>query len=489
MNFTVILFFPACSDDEKEETVRKIIILYTNDEHGWMEESEETDGAAKLMGVWREVEEYDEKGHFLILSGGDNWTGPAISTWFKGESMVEVMNAMEYDAAAIGNHEFDFKVDGLMDRIDQADFPYLSANIQEKATGEMVDFALPYIVKEVNGVMVGLIGLTTTSTPYSTFPDYVADYNFISYAEALTEIVPQVKEDGAELLIVVGHICYYEMQALVPTAVELGISIIGGGHCNDLVAVTIDGVTIIEGGSYMQSYARVELLFDIEDDSIVEINPSTHENTGGTPDPDVENIVSFWRTLADAELSEVIGYVNEEIYYRSNAMYNLVTDSWLYSHPSADISATNIGGIRQSIPAGDITKGTIIGVLPFQNQIIQLELTGEQLIDCTGYLIVGGMTRINGYFLTDGTPIHTDTVYSVLTTDYLYARSDINFHLYDTDPYYTGMNYHQPTLDYIFSFNTSTDNPLDNYLDHTPRQWGLMVNSDWDNMLETFITD
>ena len=101
LNFTVILFFPACSDDEKEETVRKIIILYTNDEHGWMEESEETDGAAKLMGVWREVEEYDEKGPFLILSGGDNWTGPAISTWFKGESMVEEIGSTRLNSSHV----------------------------------------------------------------------------------------------------------------------------------------------------------------------------------------------------------------------------------------------------------------------------------------------------------------------------------------------------------------------------------------------------
>ena len=332
--------------------------------------------------------------------------------------------------------------------------------------------------------MVGLIGLTTTSTPYTAFPDFVADYAFIPYADALSEIVPQVKADGAELLIVVGHICYYEMKDLVPTAIELGISIIGGGHCNDLVGEIIDGIAIIEGGTRLRSYAKIELLFDIENGSVVEMNPSIHENTGGTPDPAVESIVTFWRAQADAELSDVIGYVNQDIYYRFDAMYNLVTDSWLFALPSADIAATNIGGIRQSVSAGDITKGTIIGVLPFQNQIIQLELTGEQVVDCTGGLIVGGMTKINGYFLSDGTPIYPDSVYNVLTTDYLYSRPDINFQLYDSDPYYTGMNYHQPTIDYISSFNTSPDNPLDDYLAHTPRQSGLMVNNDWDNVLD-----
>ena len=87
--------------------------MYTNDEHGLMEATESSGGAAGLMGLWREQEGYSENGPYLILSGGDMWTGPAISTWFKGESMVNVMNGMQYDAAAIGNHEFDFKIEGL----------------------------------------------------------------------------------------------------------------------------------------------------------------------------------------------------------------------------------------------------------------------------------------------------------------------------------------------------------------------------------------
>ncbi|MCK4904515.1 MAG: hypothetical protein KAS35_07460, partial [Candidatus Marinimicrobia bacterium] len=87
-------------------------------------------------------------------------------------------------------------------------------------------------------------------------------------------------------------------------------------------------------------------------------------------------------------------------------------------------------------------------------------------------MIVGGMTTIGGYFLSGGTKIDENTTYSVLTTDYLYARNDYRFPFseYDTDPYYTSMNYHQPTIDWITSLNTSPSNPLDNYLDNTPRR-------------------
>jgi 2',3'-cyclic-nucleotide 2'-phosphodiesterase (5'-nucleotidase family) len=218
---------------EATTTVRSLVILYTNDEHGWMEGTEKGGGAANMMGLWREQEGYSEDGPYLILSGGDMWTGPAVSSWFDGESMADVMNVMGYDAAAIGNHEFDWGIEGLRDRAAQSEFPFLSANIRIQETGEPAGFAIPFAVQEVNGIPVGLIGLTTTSAPRTTMPDHVAGLEFFAYREALEEVVPQVRAGGAELLVVIGHICSDEMEWLVPTAAELGIAVIGGGHCHD----------------------------------------------------------------------------------------------------------------------------------------------------------------------------------------------------------------------------------------------------------------
>lgn len=465
-----ILLITSCdliNQDEKKESDTKydLTILYTNDEHGWMEAQESSDGAARMMGLWREQEGYTEDGPFLILSGGDNWTGPAISTWFQGKSMVEVMNAMHYDAAAIGNHEFDFTIPVLYNRVGEAEFPYLSANIYEE-DGSIPDFVQPWVIREVNSIMVGIIGLTTNSTPYSTFPDHVESLRFGDYETALEATVPVVRAEGADLIIVIAHICEYEMDILVPILEELGVSIIGGGHCNDLVAKQVGNVVIIEGGQYMRSYAKVDLSFDVEADTIVSISPGTALNSGGPADGDVAAVVSAWRALANQELAIVIGYTTTGINRYSAMMHNLVTDSWLAAIPSADIAMSNAGGIRQSIPAGHITKETIISVLPFDNNIIQLELTGSQVIDCIGNYIVGGMFIQNGsYYHPDSTEIVSDSVYKVLTTDYLYARDDTPFSGYDSDPYYTGLNYHQPTIDYIISFETSTGNPLENHLD------------------------
>ena len=203
--FLLVIVSSSCSEDNDSynpddnqslDSLVNFTIFYTNDEHGWFEEVNEWNGAAGLMGLWKNVEGYDGSDNYLILSGGDMWTGAAASTWFEGESMVEVMNAMEYDAAAIGNHEFDFKVDVLNQRLSEMNFPLLAANIREKATGNIPSFAQPYIIKDIDGVQVGIIGLASTTTPYSTFPTNVVDYEFTDYADAINTYAPQVKSEG-----------------------------------------------------------------------------------------------------------------------------------------------------------------------------------------------------------------------------------------------------------------------------------------------------
>jgi 2',3'-cyclic-nucleotide 2'-phosphodiesterase (5'-nucleotidase family) len=112
----------------------------------------------------------------------------------------------------------------------------------------------------------------------------------------------------------------------------------------------------------------------------------------------------------------------------------------------------------------------MVGVLPFENSIIQLELTGEQLIYCIDDLLPGGMTTVGGYKFLDGTPVDYNTTYTVLTTDYLYSLSNSDFSKYDPDPEFTSSNYRDPTIDWIKSLNSTTQDPLNNYLDNTPRR-------------------
>ena len=111
------LLLAACGGMPREtDTLRRLTILHTNDEHGWMESYKGSGGADGLQRLWSQREGFGPDGPFLVISSGDMWTGPAISTTLAGESMVDVMNALGYRAATLGNHDFDFGQDAIRQR-------------------------------------------------------------------------------------------------------------------------------------------------------------------------------------------------------------------------------------------------------------------------------------------------------------------------------------------------------------------------------------
>ncbi|HAF29398.1 MAG TPA: hypothetical protein DCG75_10165 [Bacteroidales bacterium] len=447
----------------------KIIVLYTNDEHGWMEPTNDYDGAPGLMEMWKNNEGYDGSEKFLIISGGDMWTGPAISTWFQGESMVEIMNAMEYDVAAIGNHDFDFKIDGLTTRLEQMNFPFISANIKNKETGEIPDFAKPYIIVDIEGVKVGIIGLSSLSTPLTTAPANVKDFEFTPYAEAIITYSEKAKSEGAEVLIVAGHICKDEMEELAPVAAKNGISIIGGGHCHQLLAKESNDVILIQARSGMRAYVKVEFEYDKTTHEALNFKYEIVKNNNHKINAEIQHIVSYWADKTEEELSDVIGVAGETIRRSSVEMGNMFCDSWFYTFPIADVVITNSGGLRQDIYQGEITLESIVGLLPFDNTILEIEFTGAEIMSIANDFLIGGITTTNGFKLKDGTPVYADSIYTVLTTDYLYSLSDNNFSEFDPEPMNTSVHFRQPLIDWIKSLNTSTSNPLNNYLDSKPR--------------------
>lgn len=470
---TAFLFLmPACdTSDPQQGSQESIIMIYTNDEHGWMEPSPESDGAAGLLGLWKNKEGYDGSAQYLILSGGDMWTGPAISTWYEGEPMVQVMNAMGYDAAALGNHEFDFKLAGLEQRVEQMNFPILCANIRNRSDGSIPDFVDPYLIKQVGNLKIGIIGLANTVTPLINFSFVDENFEFISYEDALEEAAAQVESEGANIILLISHLCDQELSELVPLAKSLGISIIGGGHCHDALMTLEDNVLLIKGGGNMSGYARVTFNYDELTGAVELEDYQLEENIQTEPDKEIETIVQVWQQKIAEVLSEEIGYCASDIDRYSVEMANLVTDSWLMEFPDADISVTNSGGIRQTIFSGAITKNTIVGLLPFANEILELDLTGSEVLECIGNnLLVGGMSTIDGNRHSDGTPLKLDSVYKVLTTDYLYSLPANSFSTYDDTPVYTATAYRDPLINYLSAINTSQADPLENYLDYTPRR-------------------
>ncbi len=444
-----------------------ITVVYTNDEHGWMAGEETGQGAAELAGLW--VTGFPESDTVLPISGGDNWTGPAISTWFEGESMVEAMNAMGYAAAAVGNHEFDFGLDGLAARTEQADFAYLGANLRNKENGEIpTELGIhPFTIVEVAGLKIGLVGLANEITPSVTNPVNVAGFDFIDYEAALREFIPELRAAGVDLIFVPSHICRSQLTSLAAAVKDLEIDLFGGGHCHEEFSDQSAEAVLLGGGSNLRSYAYATFVVNPSTGAVNLMTSGTADNAGGTPHPQVAEITAHWQALTDEELNVTIGYLENEIEQKSDEMAALITKSWLWAYP-ADVAITNWGGMRDRIPAGEVTYASIISVMPFDNVLMDVALTGaelEQVLESGDYLpAIGGLYLEGGQWILkeSGNPIDPGATYNLLVTDFMYAGGD-DYRIAEFDPeaYNTAINWRQPVIDWIIAQESSAENPLD----------------------------
>jgi 2',3'-cyclic-nucleotide 2'-phosphodiesterase (5'-nucleotidase family) len=383
--------------------------------------------------------------------------------------MVAVMNAMGYAATAVGNHEFDFTTTGLAARSKQAEFPFLGANIHYKSSGEIpTDLGIqPYTIVEVKGVQIGIIGLANQDTPAVTNPLYVVELEFTDYAAALREYVPQVRAEGADLIFVPGHICEWELSQLVREVRDLEIALFGGGHCHEQFADKDEDSVLLGGGSNLRGYAFATFEVATATGDFQLVDYGTEENVGGLPQPQVAEIVAHWQALTDEELDVVIGYLDDEIEQRSDEMAALISESWLWAYP-ADVSITNWGGMRDHILAGEVTISDIISVMPFENVLMDVALTGaelKQVLESGNYLpAIGGLYLEGGQWILkeSGQPLDPEATYQVLVTDFLYAGGDgYEIAKFDPEAYNTAINWRQPVIDWILAQESSTDNPLD----------------------------
>jgi 5'-nucleotidase/UDP-sugar diphosphatase len=451
----------------ENESLRHLVLLYTNDEHGWLEQGRDFGGADSLMYKWLHQERIgDHPDHVLILSGGDLYTGPALSTWFEGESTIDIMNTMGYQAAAIGNHDFDYGLENLQRRSAQAKFPFISANIRQKSNGAVPSFAHPYWVQAVNGVKIGLTGLTTRETPVDTKPAVVADLEFLHYERALKEVVPQVRQAGADLVLVLGHLCTNEIRALAPLARQLDIPILFGGHCHEVTHEVLEDVTLIQSGSFMHGYTKLELLFDKAAKKVVDLEVSFHDNQPGKVDKALAERILSWRAQTPSSLWERIGYTRQKISRTSVEMGRLLGQAWLSAVEGAQVALAESRYI-QSLPAGEITPAEVISMLATDDVLVNLALTGAQLEEVIDAFrpLVGGLVEKDVFRFSDGQPLQPEAVYRVLVPDDIYegcqgyplkqmALSASN----------TGLGWREPVIDWIAALKTSRLNPLEKYL-------------------------
>jgi 5'-nucleotidase/UDP-sugar diphosphatase len=428
----------------------EITILFTNDFHGAVEPDEDGNGGlVNLVSLIDQIRA-ENPGHTLLLDAGDSFQGTYVSNSTHGEVVMSAMNLAGYDAWTLGNHEFDWGQDVLRARIAQAEFPALAANVVDESSGQVWDAVQPYIVVQVGDARVAILGLAYPDTPAITKPQNVAGLDFRGAAETAQRYLPEMQQQ-ADMIVVLSHLGLDGDQAL-GRAVD-GIDLIVGGHSHTFLdrPMVVNGTLIVQAGAKGEDLGRLNLTLDT----------ATGQVSGGegsqtlvpvrkvaAPNQEVESLVDSALAEAAETINQPIGETEVPLDPRRDgefALGNLITDAMLAANidgQPADVAFHNNGGIRAGLPKGPITFGQLYAVLPFDNQLLALDLTGAQILDVLehsvdgrpGMLQVAGlsyrfrMARSAGQRVTDvmigDQPLDPDRVYRVVTIDYLASGGD-----------------------------------------------------------------
>lgn len=354
-----------------------IRVLHVNDFHGVAEPTRSKSGE-QIGGIaWlsSRVNELRREHPSLLLAAGDMISGSTWTNLFQGRSVIELMNEMKFDAMVLGNHEFDFGTSVLQQRMAEAGFPVLAANVFG------LDGLAGFAVREVNGIRIGIIGVVTEETPIVTSPRNVAGLSFRSAEAAVNEIVAQMRE-RADFLIILTHLGHTEDRALAQRI--KGPVLIVGGHSHTRVQepAVVNGNTVVQAWEYAKTLGVVDIMF--EDRKVVSINGRLEEiEPRAEPDPAVGRIVSKYAMLVDEELNAKLGETEvwlDGLHVRSKEtnLGNLIADI-VRATAGAEAAIIAGGSVRASVPKGAVTKKQVYAAAPFDSRIVAIRMKGRHI--------------------------------------------------------------------------------------------------------------
>ena len=409
-----------------------ILILFTSDVHcgidqGW--------GYAGLYAV---KENLSKDYNVLLVDDGDAIQGEPIGTMTKGAAIIDIMNVMGYDVAIPGNHEFDYGMDRFLELTEKAEFPYISCNFNKE--GELV--FEPWLMKEIGGVKIAFVGVTTPYTLRSSTPRYFMDnsgnyiYGFLQdetgegVYNAVQESVDAARAEGADYVIVMGHIgneteCAPWMYSDVISHVS-GIDAWLDGHSHDTDQVIMqdkDGKDVVRTACGTK-LANIGALHITRDGAISSELYSWNSSVAAPKLLNIDNAaaeaVSAATDELNAKLAEVVAnttvdlIINDPVAKTDDGkavriirraetnLGDLCADAYLDQSGEADIAFVNGGGIRVPINKGDITLNDILKVHPFGNSLTVIEVTGQQVLDALEWSVhalpgeFGGFDHVAG---------------------------------------------------------------------------------------------
>ncbi len=484
----------------------QLTIMHTNDVHGHHEPQRNGDGGAARQATVVNLIRAEVDNH-LLLDGGDRFTGTLFHVQYRGQDSVQIMNAIGYDAMALGNHEFDDGSEVLAAFVQGLNFPALSANTDFSEDPMLAGLIEPSVILDVGGEQIGIIGLTTPETAILAKPSefLVFHYDLINVTQ---EQVDMLTAQGVNKIILLTHIGY-GADLEVAQGVS-GVDVVVGGHTNTFLSNSYSGAlgeypTVVESASgepvlVVQASTKTVYLgrLDVEFDGDGLVADWDGDaillSRYISPDPDISDLIAGLAEPIAELAAKPVGEAAMALTGTSPRLCrigecllgNVITDAVL-EDTGVDIVFQNGGGIRADIDEGEVTLGEVLNVLPFGNLISTFELSGADVmavlensvsrveVDADNNPIVDGASGrfmqvaglrysydatqeagsrvLSAEVMQDGEYVAVDAeaIYSVATNDFIRAGGDGFAMLTENaiNPYDQGRPLDQVVADYI----------------------------------------
>lgn len=421
--------FTSHADEQKTPASQKngpisLTILHTNDIHGHVEPWQGWEGELKgrLMGGLdrlsarvREARASAGAESVLLLDAGDTFGDTMIAVETEGKALVEVMNAIGYDAMVIGNHEPDFTAEKLRQRISEARFPILAANIQDRNSGQL--FTKPYILRTIQGVKVGILGLAYPNTAKTSAQKNVQNLHFEEAVASARRYVPQLQREGAQIVIALTHLGLSADKQLAEQVA--GIDVIVGGHSHNRMhdALKVGQTLIVQAGAHGSDLGRLDL-------RIINGQIASHAHTlipvtGNATDGQMTALIARQRAAYEQKMNAVIGHA-QTLIPRAQTIAGQEPEKRDAESPADDLFADAIRASTRSeiaflpglgygvaIQPGPLTAAALRNLIPHDSAVWTMRLTGDQILQVLEQAIenfsskdpsqkVGGMIQISG---------------------------------------------------------------------------------------------
>ncbi len=477
-----------------DDGILRLHLMWTNDMHGHIapemakfmnpEHPPPLGGGASAARYIKEVraQAVANGDEVLLMDVGDMFQGTPIGNKTQGSAVIEYYNAIEYDLAVPGNHDFDMGRVNAERLAIMSKFPWLCANLYEKSTGTYVDWVQPTLMLDYQGIKVGVVGIITPGTEKMSFPDNIEGLEFRDMVETIPIYRDKLREQGADLILLGIHegLPYDPKRGWKKIAGEndddadeaqgsRGSNYSGGGMNLMELVNTVPGIDIAVGGHTHRGYhhpwidpmhhtmcfesfgngssiGHAILLIDRETKTLVGYDTPHGQGTLITlfedelwPDAEIAEVIKPYHEEAEAEMNRVIGKAAVSMGRGgagANLVANLVTDAMI-GYFNADFSFQNGGGLRANIAQGDLTTRDIFSVLPFGNELDVVEMDGRMVrriierrvegsrtgIHVAGAKVVVDLAREDSDRVCSleiaGEPWDPDRIYKVVVTNFL----------------------------------------------------------------------